>query len=168
MKKIFLLLITTLLFTSSLFATQRTQTFIFLGAYSAKIMEEDATLYSIGYGWSRTFESDLYAGGVFAFNFGETERDRVTQEQASITSYDVDLRLGYSFESVSIFGIGAAVMQSLENVSGYGFGYGAGATWQINERWSLGTEYKIHSMTPENSLADYDYELFTTRIGYSW
>ena len=153
---------------TSLFASAKKQTFIFLGAYSAKIASEDATLYSLGYGWSRTFENELYLGGIFAFNFGKTEPKSILDEEMRVSSYDVDLRLGYTLESVDIFAIGAAVMQSVESVSAYGFGYGTGMAWQINERWSLGAEYKIHSMTPENSLEKYDYKLFTTRIGYSW
>lgn len=168
MKKIFFVLIYSWLVTSRLFGSEQTNVSIFVGAFSANVAEQDATLYTVGYGWNKTYGNSVYLGGIFAFNFGETEHDDFTHKNKNITSYDVDLRVGYSFGSVAVFGIGAAVMQSLGNVSGYGFGYGAGASWDLDERWSLGTEYKTHSMTPENSVETYDYAFVTMRIGYSW
>ncbi|MDY0116902.1 MAG: outer membrane beta-barrel protein [Sulfurimonadaceae bacterium] len=164
---LWLLLILTL--STSAIANSKITSYIFLGGHSSKIMDNNAQFYTIGYGWDRTFENRLYVGGTFAFNFGSIDmRDEITLRTKSetITGYDVDMRLGYSLERVDIFSIVGVAAQGFNNTTAYGFGYGAGISWRIDERWSLGTEYKIHRMTSNKLPGKYDYDVFVMRLGF--
>lgn len=161
----------TLILTTSAIADKKASSYIFLGGHSSTILENDAMFYTLGFGWDRTLENSIYLGGIFAFNFGSIDiKDEQTNriKSKSITGYDVDLRLGYSIDSVDIFSILGVAAQNFNNVSAYGFGYGAGALWHVNKSWDIGSEYKTHRMSPDKSLDNYDYDLFVIRLGFRW
>lgn len=161
----------TLVLSASAIASEKVSHYIFLGGHSSTILDNNAQFYTIGYGWDKTFTNSLYVGGTFAFNFGSINiRDKTTYKTKSetITGYDVDMRVGYSLSDVDIFAIGGVAAQGFNSTTAYGFGYGVGVIWRIDERWSLGTEYKTHKMTANNLPDTYDYDVFVVRLGFRW
>lgn len=126
---------------------------------SVDFMNEKANGISASWGFEKTLENKIYSSITFDIDYANLKNE-------ALTGYSGNLKLGYSpFKDFKIYGIGSALQQSYTTTA-YGFGYGAGVSYNITNSISLQGEYKTHNMTA-NSF-EYDYSIATAGLKYSF
>lgn len=127
-----------------------------VGVGSSNTMNNGSEMeYKLGYGVENDKSNLLYAG--VAFDFGYSKTKDALQKDLTVMTYGGDGKLGVNLGDLAVYGIAGALYQTFGNsVTGYAFGYGAGAEYRFNKSLATAVEYK--SYTPKlESGAKYDY-----------
>ena len=112
---------------------------------------DEGSIYTIGYGVTKTFDNSVVFGVAFDLDAGNIESKK-------IYGLGGDLKLGYNvWDKLNIYAIGGYKIQDLNGVEGYGFGYGAGVEYSVTEHIVTAVEYKTYHMSGRN-YKDYDYD----------
>jgi opacity protein-like surface antigen len=104
----------------------------------------------------------MYWGGEFILEYADINA-------INIIGYAADIRLGYTpvntfLKDFTLYGIGAAMYQSVDDRENSGFGYGAGLEYRVTNNIGINVDYKTFNMTPSNiGFLNYDY----TKTGIS-
>jgi len=122
-----------------------------VSANQTMIAAQSGNGWDIGYGVSKVWDNSLYAG--FDMNYGQ-----VKMETQTANNFGMDLKLGYKWKDIAVYGIGSGIGQSFQDLTGYGFGYGAGVEYAPSQykHIAIGVDYKTYSITNEVSNYDYD------------
>lgn len=109
-----------------------------------------------GNGFDITLGSDVvWDNGVmfsFDFNYGQA-----TINSELLNNYGGDVKLGYKYNAIAMYGIGSGIDQSYNDVEGAGFGFGAGVEYTPLQYIGFGVDYKSYSMT--GTYNDYTFEV---------
>jgi len=118
--------------------------------------------YKLGYGVTKYFDSGIMAGVNF-------EVGLMNGEKENNYDYSGNVKVGFSpIKNGAVYGIGSAIYQSIgTEISGYGFGYGAGVEYRITDSFAAAVEYKTYSMTLESGI-DYDYDNTSAVLKYTF
>ena len=125
------------------------RTYITVGANTTTIGSQSGNGWDIGYGADRTWDNGVYA--AFDMNY---EQAKVQSD--TLQNFGMDIKLGYKWKDIAVYGIGSGVGESYLNATGYGYGYGAGVEYTPHQ-WKhigVGLDYKQYKITSE--LVDYD------------
>jgi opacity protein-like surface antigen len=138
-----------------------------IGVSSAKVLDKDFTELNIGYGFNIYTQNDFYVGLVLGFAFGNVDLDN--SKTADVFGTNADLKLGYSMfdNDLALYAIGSGALQSVDTMSGAGFGYGAGVDYRFSKNFALNIEYKTYDMTSDK-MPDYTYEKINTNFKYTF
>lgn len=153
-------ILSALLLTTAIHATPA-KTNISVGAASVEVGNMTGTGYDIGFGYGKYYDGGMYWGGEFFLEYADLN--------VNVIGYAADIRLGYTpvntaFKDFTLYGIGAAMYQSVDDRENSGFGYGAGLEYRITNTIGVNVDYKTFNMTPSNiRFLDYDY----TKTGVS-
>lgn len=142
---------------------------IHIGASSVEAMGETGTEYSVGYGWNNRdkMKSDtgFFWGGSFDYGIVDIKGE-------DLGSFTFDIKAGYTpIKNLSVYAIGSGAIQSYDSINAYGFGYGAGADYKINDSFAVAAEYKTYTMTPDidgYAGIDYDYDKVGVNLKYTF
>ena len=128
-----------------------------IGVASVEVGDKTGTCYDVGFGYGTT-DSGGYWGGAFLFEYANVNN-------INVIGYAADIRLGLSpTNSFSLYGIGAAMYQSVNDRENAGFGYGGGVEYRITDNIAVNMDYKTFNMKPSKiGFLDYDY----TKTGVS-
>jgi hypothetical protein len=149
-----------LLLVTALHATP-TKMNVSVGVASVDVGEKSGTGYDVGFGYGKYYDGGMYWGGEFILEYADLN--------VNVIGYAADIRLGYTpvntfLKNFTLYGIGAAMYQSVDDRENSGFGYGAGLEYRITNAIGVNVDYKTFNMTPSNiGFLDYDY----TKIGAS-
>ncbi|MFT7004605.1 MAG: hypothetical protein ACJAWW_001968 [Sulfurimonas sp.] len=152
MYKITFSLITLSIFSLSGLANSITK-HINIGANNSTINSKTGNGFDISYGATRVWDSGII--GVFDMNYGQASINNTTAN-----NYGGELKLGYDYEDIAVYGIGSGIGQSYGKTEAYGFGYGAGIEYTPFKDIGVGVDYKSYSMT--STTNEYDFE--TTKV----
>ena len=140
----------------SSFAFAEFDTKVLVGVSSSELGGEDYNQYNLGY----TSNSRLNNGIILGF--GNTLSYGNVQSDVEAITLDLDLRAGYEIvNNLTGFVIGTGALQTVDNNSSNGLGYGASLEYRLTSNVALEGSYKTVSMN--NSDGDYDYD--TTNFG---
>lgn len=140
----------------SSFAFAELDTKVVVGASSAKVDGENYTQYNVGYTSQTKLENQIILGFGNTVSYGSVDAGR------ELVGLDMDLKAGYEvYKDLTAFAIGTGAVQSLDNNSSWGVGYGASLEYKITSNVALEGSYKTINMN--NSGGDYDYD--TTNLG---
>ena len=157
------IIIATLLLTTVAQATPTTMN-ISVGVASVDVGEKSGTGYDIGFGYGKYYDGGIYWGGEFILEYADLN--------VNVIGYAADIRLGYTpvntvLKDFTLYGIGAAMYQSVDDRENSGFGYGAGLEYRINNIVGVNLDYKTFSMTPSNvGFLNYDYTKTGASVKY--
>ena len=136
----------------------------YIGGASSEVLNETVSEFVFGFGADKIYNSGFVLGMNNEYSYGTLPSNTTTTDK-NVHTVEFDLKLGYSpFKDFSIFGLGAAAGQYIENSGGYGFGYGAGIDYQLTKSIVLDVRYKTYSM--QDSLIDYDYDKAVATLRY--
>jgi len=124
-----------------------------IGANQSKIDNETGNGFDVSWNGTKVWDNGVL-GGV-ALNYGQ-----VKIEDETFSNYGGDIKVGYKYKDIAIFGLGSGIYQSYYDESSAGFGYGGGVEYTPFKHFGVGAEYKTYNMTSES--VDYDFE--TSRI----
>ena len=140
----------------SSFAFAEFDTKVLVGASSAELDGENYTQYNLGYTANNRLDNGIILG------FGNTLSYGNVQSGVEAITLDLDLRAGYEIiNNLTGFVIGTGAVQTVDNNSSNGLGYGASLEYRLTSNVALEGSYKTVSMN--NSDGDYDYD--TTNFG---
>lgn len=140
----------------SSFAFAEFDTKILVGASSAELDGENYTQYNLGYTANNRLDNGIILG------FGNTLSYGNVQSGVEAMTLDLDLRAGYEIiNNLTGFIIGTGAVQTVDNNSSNGLGYGGSLEYRLTSNVALEGSYKTISMN--NSGGDYDYD--TTNFG---
>ncbi len=125
------------------------QSNINVGANQITINDQTGTGFNVGYGATGTMNNGILGG--FDFNY-----DQATVEEETVNSISGDFKLGYKYKDLAIYGIGSVISQAYQETEAYGFGTGAGISYDLFEHMGVAADYKSYSMTTE--LTEYDFD----------
>ncbi|TLS93772.1 hypothetical protein FE244_03965 [Aliarcobacter thereius] len=111
-------------------------TTMFLGFTGAKVDGENYSQITIGQTTKEKLDNDVILGFANSINYG-------TLNSNSITTYDLDLKLGYQInDELRAYILGTTALQTYDNSTYYGFGYGASVEYKVNRNFALEVLYK--------------------------
>lgn len=131
-----------------------------VGVASVEVGDKTGTGYDAGFGYGTT-DSGFYWGGAFLFEYANVNN-------INVTGYAADIRLGISpTKSLSLYGIGAAMYQSVNDRENSGFGTGGGIEYRITDTIAVNMDYKTFNMKPSHvGFLDYDYTKTSVSVKY--
>jgi opacity protein-like surface antigen len=140
----------------SSFAFAEFDTKAVVGASAAKIDNENYTQYNVGYTSQTRFDNQIILGFGNTLSYGNVNKGK------ELIGLDMDLKAGYEvYKNLTAFAIGTGVVQSVDNNSSWGLGYGGALEYKLTSNVALEGSYKTINMNDSNG--DYDYK--TTNIG---
>jgi opacity protein-like surface antigen len=148
MKKITLAIIATITMSLTAQAAQSKQ-HITIGGNQSTIDSKSGTGYDIAWGVTKVWDNGVMSD--IDFNYGS-----VDIESETFNNFGVDVKLGYKYKRLSIYGMGSAIYQSYHEKEAAGFGFGGGAEVDLFKHLAVGANYQTYSMTSETN--DYDYD----------
>ena len=138
----------------SSFAFAEFETKALVGASSANLDGENFTQYNVGYTANTRLENQVILGFGNTLSYGSSDK-------LDVYTLDLDLKAGYEiYKDLTAFAIGTAAVQSADNDSAWGYGYGAALEYKLTSNVSLEGSYK--TLTMQDGV-DYDYD--TTNFG---
>ncbi len=145
----------------SSFAFAEFDTKAVVGASSAKVDGENYTQYNVGYTAQTKLESQVILGFGNTLSYGNVDSGR------ELIGLDMDLKAGYEvYKDLTAFAIGTGAVQSLDNNSSWGLGYGASLEYKLTQTVSLEGSYKTTDM--DNSRGDYDYDTANFAVKFNY
>lgn len=137
---------------------------IHIGVGSADITGTGSTtVYNIGYGFTKgttMLDNKLTWGIDFDLEFADVDG-------ANVFGYGADFKVGYNvLPSVNTYVVAGAKFQDLDGIDAAGYNYGLGVDYAINDKFSVGAQYKQHEMTTDAS--DYDYDQVGVNVQYKF
>lgn len=140
----------------SSFAFAEFDTKAVVGASAAKVDGENYTQYNVGYTSQTRLENQIILGFGNTLSYGNVNSGK------ELIGLDMDLKAGYEiYKDLTAFAIGTGAVQSVDNNSSWGLGYGAALEYRLTSNVDLEGSYKIINMNESNG--DYDYK--TTNFG---
>jgi len=149
MKKIILALIATLTIAQ---ASELYQS-LDIGANQSTIQEETGNGFDIGWSATKVWDNGILGG--IALNYGQADI-----QDETFNNYGGDIKLGYKFKDIAVYGLGSGIYQSYYTQDSAGFGFGGGLEYTPFKHFGIGAEYKTYNMTSET--VEYDFE--TARV----
>ncbi|MDT8339330.1 MAG: outer membrane beta-barrel protein, partial [Sulfurimonas sp.] len=145
------------------------ESYVYVGASKADIMEQSTTTFSIGYGFSKVFSNCVMAGFSTAYHQGDFE-DSSAMGSSWFNGIGVDFHLGYSpTKPLALYGIAGYQVQAISSsTSADGFGYGAGVSYKVLEHVALALEYRTYDMEVPSLDYKYDYDTVDALIRFVW
>jgi opacity protein-like surface antigen len=138
----------------SSFAFAEFETKALVGASSANLDGENFTQYNVGYTANTRLENQVILGFGNTLSYGSSDK-------LDVYTLDLDLKAGYEiYKDLTAFAIGTGAVQSADNDSAWGYGYGAALEYKLTSNVSLEGSYK--TLTMQDGV-DYDYD--TTNFG---
>lgn len=135
-----------------------------LSAGSMKIGDDTGSLVSIGYEGDNLKTTNGFYWG-FGMDFGVGRANSVNTYNLS-----ANLKLGYSpIKNLAVYGMVVPMIQSYDNNSAYGFGFGGGADYKISKHFDVSLEYTKYNMSIDSNGyygGDYDMNIAALSIGY--
>ncbi len=121
--------------------------------------EYKGTNFNLGYGVTKIFDNNVL--------FGVTVDSEYTSiKEKEIYSLSGDLRVGYNvLKKLNVYAIGGYKIETMEDITGYGFGYGIGLEYPITQHSAVAVEYKTYAMTSKNR-SDYDVTIAGIKFKY--
>jgi len=138
-----------------------TTTHINLGGSNYSVNGATANGFNVGFGATRVWDSGILA--TFDLGYGQAD---ISGD--SVKNYGGDIKVGYKWKAVAVYGIGSAIYGSLASVTTAGFGYGAG--FEVDTPWEylgVGVDYTKYSMTPEVG-PDFDMDIAKAYLSIHW
>ncbi len=146
---------------ASVLSANEWNTKVAVGASAAEVNGESYTQYGVGYTATTTFENQIIFGFGNTLSYGRETRS------IEVLTLDADLKVGYELiTNLTAFAIGTGVVQSVENNSAYGLGYGGALEYRITNNVALEGSYKTIDMT--NSSGDYDYDISSIAVKFNY
>ena len=159
MKKILLKLTIATFLVATMTQMAQAQMVLSVQGTNVEYMNENANGVGISWGFEKTLENKIYSSITFDIDYADIKNQ-------ALTGYSGNLKLGYSpLKDLNIYAIGSALTQSYTTTA-YGFGYGAGASYNITKSIGLQAEYKTYAMTAESY--EYDTSSLTAGLKYSF
>lgn len=130
---------------------------------SADIGTTSQSVYEIGYGVSKYFDSGFMWGM-------ELNGGMINAERNNGYYYGGDFKLGITpIKNFSVYGLGAVIKQDFDNgLSGGGFGYGGGAEIRLASWFALAGEYKTYSIIYDRVGIDEDYISTLVKVKFTF
>lgn len=111
---------------------------------------------NIGYGGDKIWGNNAMVGLSVEFQVGKIDVPKNSTAESSFLGVSADVKAGYvPVRDLITYGIATTLRQSVGNVQGSGFGYGAGIDYAITNDFTISVEHKIYFMTNENGLYNY-------------
>lgn len=141
---------------------------VHIGASAIEAYKLTGQAISLGYGGSKVWENGIMAGITMDFLAGKIDLPSgSTETKDTVYGISADLQVGYvPVKDLTIYAIGSGLEQSVQNLEGYGFGYGGGIEYAITKSFAVAAEYKTYNMT--NKVGDYDYSEGGVNLKYTW
>lgn len=134
---------------------------VYVGVGSADFNDVSETVYTVGYGFTKTLDSK-YVWGV------DAELEYADIEGESMFGFGAEGKFGYNvLPATNVYGVIGAKMQDMDGYDAYGFGIGAGASYKINDSYSASVEYRTYDMEGSGGM-DYDYDKVGVNLKYSF
>ncbi len=149
MKKIILAAITALTLSAAAQAKDISK-HINLGVNQSTVDSQGGEGFDVTWGATRIWENGIMT--TFDLNYGQA-----TINNEDFNNYGGDLKIGYKYKDIALYGIGSAIMGSYHNLESAGFGYGAGVEYTPFEHLGIGIDYKKYSMTSQ--INEYSFEV---------
>ncbi|OCL83659.1 porin family protein [Arcobacter porcinus] len=125
-------------------------TTIFLGLTGAKVDGENYSQITIGQTTKEKFDNNVIVGFANSINYG-------TINSNSVTTYDLDLKLGYQLtDELRAYILGTTALQTYDNTTYHGFGYGASVEYKVNKNFALEVLYKEIDMKKSDKKYTYN------------
>lgn len=138
---------------------------ISLGYNDLKVGENKGSGGDIAFKYSNYYDI-MYWGGRLAFEYGNVKDSNVsaTTKNKTVMGYSADIRLGITpvRKTIAVYGIFAAMYQSVNDIEYGGFGTGGGMEFKINRTTSISIDYTSFNMTPMQSPAFAEYKFDKT------
>ncbi|MFA6196784.1 MAG: outer membrane beta-barrel protein [Sulfurimonas sp.] len=174
MKKVLSLVATVAVLGSSVFAMDKS---LYVGGQSVTLNKNQGVVGVVGYHADGRWDNGFLLGVSGEMGGGQIKFDNtIVDATATTPTTDIttlvlgtDLKIGYTLlKKLDIYATGGFVLQSLENDTGYGLGFGGGVSYTFTEKWNVRAEYKSYSMTTTASggNASYDYATTGLSVGY--
>ena len=155
------LLVVSILFSSVLLNANGFDTKVSIGASAAKIDGTNYTQYGLGYTSNTRLNNGIILG------FGNSLAYGNVRSGVEAISLDMDVRAGYEIiENLTGFALGTGVIQSVDNSSAAGLGYGGSLEYRLTPNVSLEGSYKTVSMN--DSPRDYDYNTSNFAVKFNY
>ena len=169
MKKIVLTIFTTSLLASSLLATDKSA--IYLNISNSELNSNSYTEFGFGQKINFNTESKILFGLNYGLNFGQVESklfNKTKLEKIDVTTIDFDIKVGYKvIKNLELFTLGSGSAQYINSNMAYGFGYGAGISYDITKKLEVTALYKMMNMNLDIG-GSYDYTRTTAQISYKF
>ncbi len=110
-------------------------------------------VYSLNLGGKKVFDNNVFLGADLLFEYGSLEKNSQTIDAVG---YGGNINLGYQYKDLGVFVLGSALLESIDNISTAGFGFGGGIEYTPWEHVGFGVKYVQYSMTTELVGVDYD------------
>lgn len=161
MTKITKLVVASTILSSTLYATSTSD--VHIGVSNAKIENENYAEFNIGLGYNKYFDSNILFGTSFDLAYGSP---KLANKSIDLYTVSADVKLGYALfdKKLSIYAIGSAAAQLVDDTEAGGFGYGAGVDYRFTDKFALNVEYKTYNMN--TSSFDYDYKKTGVNLKY--
>ncbi len=132
-----------------------------VGATAGKIDGESYTQFGVGYTSSTKFDNDV----IFAF--GNSVSYGNVNSSASVTTVDMDAKLGYELiENLTGYGLGTGAVQFFDSSTYTGLGYGAALEYRLTSNMAIEGSYKTMHMSKSNHSYDYDTTNLAVKFGF--
>jgi len=120
-----------------------------IGANTTTIGAQSGKGWEIGYGSNRTWDNGVHIGFDMVYGQAKMQTD-------TVRDFGMDVKLGYKWKDIAVYGIGSGIGEAYLNATGYGYGYGAGVEYTPHqwEHVGVGLDFKQYKITSE--LGDYD------------
>lgn len=138
-----------------------------IGVSSAEVLNKTFTEVNLGYGVNWNTQSDIYVGIALDLAFGNVDLEN--GKNLNIFTSTADLKLGYEMfdDKLGLYVLGTGALQSLDSMSGAGFGYGGGIDYKFTKSFAMNVEYKTYDMTSDK-MPNYTYEKINTNFKYTF
>ncbi len=138
-----------------------------VGIVSSSNEYKDYTEYGrtffFGFGIEHSFQNNVFFGLEVSFDYIDIDSRRMrTEDNIANTA---ELKLGYSFNSVTGYILGGARVMSNDQ-DYYGFGKGLGVQYRLLEKLIAGFEYKVYDMQGAYFTYKYNTSGFNIKILY--
>ncbi|MFA6137054.1 MAG: outer membrane beta-barrel protein [Sulfurimonas sp.] len=150
---------------SALFADSHKD--VHVGASVINVQDTTGQAVNIGYGGNTVWSNNFMMGLSMDFQGGKIDVPKNSTAESSLFGLSADVQIGYvPLKDVTAYGIGTALGQSVGNVEGAGFGYGAGIDYAVTKYFTVSAEYKTYAM--KNEAGNYDYATSGINLRYTW
>ncbi len=134
---------------------------ISVGGASAKLDGETYNQYALGYTSNTRLDNGIMLG------FGNSLAYGSLRSGVDVTTLDMDLRAGYEIiPDLRGYALGTGVLQTVDNDSASGLGYGAAVEYRITSNVAFEGSYKTTDM--RDSGSDYSYDTSNIALKFNY
>lgn len=115
--------------------------------------------FNIGYGITKVFDNNTLMGVT-------VDSEYASIKEKEIYSLSGDFKAGHNFwKKLNVYAIGGYKIQTIDAITGYGFGYGGGIEYLFNDHMMAALEYKTYAMISKHA-GDYDVTIVGIKLKY--